>query len=135
TDRWEDVIHLLGPAALQGEAPRYTTMESAPIVRWLVAEAYEQLGHPDSAAAHFERAIAPPPQGGKNITHIRTADSFGHRRLVLLYASMGRREEARRHWEFFSATFTRPDAEMQPLVDEARMALASAEDLARSAKR
>ena len=57
---------------------------------------------------------------------------IAHRRLVLLYARTGRLEEARRHWEVFSATFTRPDPEMLPLVAEARAPLASAEGMAKS---
>ena len=100
-----------------------------------MAEAYERLDRPDSAAAYFERAIAPPPLGCSNFPHSRMAFSFGHRRLVLLYARMGRLQEARRHWEVFSATFTRPDPEMAPLVEEARAALASAEAMAKSARR
>jgi hypothetical protein len=63
------------------------------------------------------------------------AYSYAHRRLVLVYARMGRLEEARRHWEIFSATFTRPDPEMEPLVEEARAALMSAEAMAKSARR
>src|SRR5262249_51568169 len=83
--RWEDVLRHLGPAALQGEATRYTQMQSAPLIRWLVAEAYERLDRPDSAAAYFERAIAPVPEGGTDFAQIRMASSFAHRRLALLY--------------------------------------------------
>lgn len=135
TGRWEDVVRDPGPAALQGEDHRYTVIESAPLVRWLVAEAYERLGRPDSAAAYFERATAPVPQGGTDIAQIRMASSFAHRRLVLLYLRMGRLEEARRHWEILRATFTHPDPEMAPLVEEARMALASDDGMTKSARR
>ncbi len=135
TGGWQEVLQDLGPAALQGEATGYRLFDSAPLVRWLVAEALERLDRPDSAAAYFERAIAPPPAGGSNFPHSRMAFSFGHRRLVLLYARMGRLEEARRHWEIFSATFTRPDPEMAPLVEEARAVLASAEAMGKSARR
>ena len=135
TGRWQDVLRDLGPAALQGQATGYVLIDSPPMVRWLVAEAYERLDRPDSAAAYFERAIAPPPVGGSNLYDSRMALSFGHRRLVLLYARMGRLQEARRHWEIFSSTFTRPDPEMLPLVEEARAALASAEGMAKSARR
>jgi tetratricopeptide (TPR) repeat protein len=133
--RWEEVIQHLGPAAMQSQYRGFALIESAPLLRWLVAEAYDQLDRPDSAAAYFERAIAPPPEGGTNLTHTRTAFSYAHRRLVLLYARMGRLEEARRHWEIFSATFARPDPEMRPLIEEARAALASAEGMSRSARR
>ena len=122
-----------------GPAPRrprgYAQVQSVPLIRWLVAEAYEQLGRPDSAAAYFERAIASPPEGGTDFAQVRMASSFAHRRLVLLYARMGRLEEARRHWVAFSATLTRPDPEMAPLVEEARAALASAEGMAKTARR
>ncbi|HET9252833.1 MAG TPA: hypothetical protein VFP58_12040, partial [Candidatus Eisenbacteria bacterium] len=133
--RWQDVMDILGPAALQGEPRGNVQFQSAPLTRWLVAEAYERLGHPDSAAAYFERAIASPPDGGWDFAQSRMASSFGHQRLVLLYARMGRTEEARRHWEAFSLAFTRPDAEMARLVEEARAALASAEGVAKSARR
>ena len=103
--------------------------------RWLVAEAYERLGRPDSAAAYFERAIASPPEGGYDFAHSRMASSFGHRRLVLLYACMGRLQEARRHWEIFFEAFARPDMEMAPLVEEARLALAGAGGVATAARR
>jgi len=76
-----------------------------------------------------------PPAGGTNAEQIRTASSFAHQRLVVLYARMGRLEDARRHWKSFSDTFTRPDPEMQPLVEEARAALASAEGLAKTTRR
>ena len=130
--RWQEVVTGLGPAALQGEAMGYVTFQSAPLVRWLVAEAYEGLGQSDSAAAYFERAIAPPPAGGTSFALSRMASSFGHRRLVLLYARMGRLEEAQRHWEIFTATFARPDPDMVPLVEEARVALAAATGMTKS---
>ena len=135
TGRWQEVLRDLGPAALQGDATGYVLIQSPPIMRWLVAEAYERLDRPDSAAAYFERAIASPPVGGRNFSDSRMAFSFGHRRLLLLYARMGRVQEARRHWEIFSSTFTHPDPEMVPLVEEARAALASAEAMAKSARR
>ena len=133
-DRWQEVVTSLGPAALQGEPVGYVEFQSAPLVRWLVAEAYERLGRPDSAAAYFERAIAPPPAGGYDFAHIRMASSFGHRRLVMLYARMGRVEEARRHWLAFSEAFAHSDAELAPLVEEARTALAGAKGMAKSSR-
>jgi tetratricopeptide (TPR) repeat protein len=133
--RWQDVLEDLGPAALQGEPLGYVQFQSAPLVRWLVAEAYERLGQPDSAAAYFERAIAPPPSGGVDFAHSRMASSFGHRRLALLYARLGRWQEARRHLEIFSETFARPDPEMAPLIQDARAVLAGAGGMAKSERR
>jgi hypothetical protein len=120
TGRWEEVLHVLGPLAAQGEARGYALFQSAPLVRWLVAEAHERLGHPDSAAACFELAIAPMPRGGTDANQIRMASAFGHHRLALLASRAGRMDEARRHWESFSKTFTDPDPEMMPLLVEAR---------------
>jgi eukaryotic-like serine/threonine-protein kinase len=125
--RWQEVLDRLGPAALQGEAMGYVLLQSAPLMRWMVAEAYDRLGLPDSAAAYFERAIAPPPRGGRDLIAPRMAFSFGHQRLMLLHARMGRLQEARRHWEIFQQTFTDPDPELHPMLDEARQALARAE--------
>jgi tetratricopeptide (TPR) repeat protein len=134
--RWEDVVRDLGPLALQGDATGFVGLQSAPLAPWLVAEAYEHLDRPDSAAAYFERVFTPPPTGDAMyyLPQIGMASSFAHRRLVLLYARMGRLEDARRHWEIFSAAFTHPDPEMRPLVEEARAALESAEGMARTAR-
>jgi Tfp pilus assembly protein PilF len=125
--RWQEVLSGLGPAALQGEAMGYVLLQSAPLMRWIVAEAYDRLGPPDSAAAYFEGAIAPPPRGGTDLFAPRMAFSFGHQRLVLLYARMGRVQEARQHWEIFQQTFTAPDPELLPMIEEARQALAQSE--------
>ena len=132
--RWNEVIQVLGPSALQGESKGYVVFQSAPLDRWLVAEAYERLDRPDSAAVYFERAIAPMPDGGTNFEQIWMASSFAHSKLVHLYARMGRLEEARRHWELFATAFTQADPEMQPLIEDTRAALASAESVARSAR-
>ena len=130
-----ETVRLLGPAALQGDDIGSALFRSNRVLkRWLVAEAYEGLGQPDSAAAYFELAISPLGDPGA-LRDARIAYSFAHRRLVLLCARMGRLEEARRHWEIFSSTFTRPDPEMRPLIEEARAALASAEAMARGQRR
>jgi tetratricopeptide (TPR) repeat protein len=131
---WEEVVGL-GPAARQGDDLGSVLSPSNRVLkRWLVAEAYERLGRPDSAAAYFELAMSPIGDVGA-LRDARIAYSYAHQRLVLLYARMLRPEEARRHWEIFSATFTRPDPEMAPLVEETRAALASAERTAKSAPR
>jgi hypothetical protein len=72
--------------------------------------------------------------GGSNVTQPRTAFSFGQRRLALLYARMGRLEEAKRHWEIFSETFTHPDPEMQTLAQESRAALMSSKGMTGSTR-
>ena len=128
--RFGETVRILGPAARQGDDLGFVLIGSNRVLkRWLVAEAYEGLGRPDSAAAYFELAMSPIGSTAA-LGEARIAYSYAQRRLVLLYARMGRLEEARRHWEVFSATFTRPDPEMLPLIEEARAALASAEAMA-----
>ncbi len=130
--RWDEVVRLLAPAALQGEELGFVTDPVGRMpMRWLVAEAYERLGRADSAAAYLELVLSPARMYSNEQTLLGLPHSFAHQRLVLLYARMGRLEEARRHWEIFTATFTRPDPEMVPLIEEARAALASAEAMAR----
>lgn len=133
--RWQEVVEVVGPAATQGQSMGFATFQAAPLTRWLVAEAYEHLGQPDSAAAYFERAIALPPAGGSDFAHTRMAAAFGHRRLALLYARMWRADEARDHWQRFFGMMSSPDPEMAPMVQEARAALAGGGGSSKSAIR
>ena len=104
-------------------------------VRWFLADVFEQLGRPDSAAACLERTVSDPAPAIDECGRHGIAWPFAHRRLVLLYARMGRIEDAKRHWQIFSETMQTPDPEIQPLIAEARAALVSAEGMARSARR
>jgi hypothetical protein len=119
-----EVVRLLRPLAERGlpVGPRITQL-----AQWSLAAAYERQAQPDSAAAQLERLAA--WQGAwvadfnlRGLTH-----SFAHQRLVLLYSRLGRLDDARRHWQEFSNTFTDPDREMRHLVDEARRAVGEAE--------
>ena len=125
--RWNDVIRLLDSTARTGSdvgGTGFDRVGPAP-EQWLVAEAYEHLGRPDSSAAFFERVLSPASMVQSPTTAgLSVASSFARQRLILLYARMGRTDEVRRHWEIFRDTFTRPDAEVRHLVDEARAALA-----------
>jgi serine/threonine-protein kinase len=119
--RWSNVIRLIGPVALRGDDMMHSTWGRIGPTgeRWLVAEAYEHVGPPDSAAAAFERVLEPPES-----RKIAVAPPYAHQRLVMIYARMGRREDAERHWREFSAAFTNPDPEVKHLLDEARAAIA-----------
>jgi len=134
--RWDEAVRVLGPAARQGSEIGFPEDRAGRVtLRWLMARAYEQLGRPDSAAVYLEMMLSPLGRVDQEHFARGIGFSFAHRELVLLYARMGRLEDARRHWEIFSATFTRPDPEMAPRVEEARAALASAEAMARSVRR
>ena len=133
--RWDEAARILQPVApqpLEFEADLYPAGMSA--VRWLLADACEKLGHPDSAAVHLERIVSDPAPALQE-AHLRgIVVPFAHRRLGLLYARMGRIEDAKRHWQILTTTVRTPDPEIQPLIAEARAALASAEGMARSAR-
>ena len=47
---------------------------------------------------------------------------FAHRRLALWCAALGRRAEAREHWQAFLGAFTSPDPDLAPMVEDARRA-------------
>jgi tetratricopeptide (TPR) repeat protein len=132
--RWRDAARILQPIASQrGEVVWYPAGMWE--VRWFLADAFEHLGHADSAAAYLERGLSDPSPGWEETERHGIAWPLAHRRLVLLYARMGRIEDAKRHWQTFAATYRTPDAEVQPLIAEARAALASAEGMAKSARR
>jgi len=124
---WAKVIDLLNASALQALPVSGGNNGRSQAARWLVAEAYERLEHPDSAATYFDliasdNRLVLQDRFSRGIAH-----SFAHQRLVVLYASMGRLDDARRHWKVFSETFTNPDPEVKHLLDEAREALQRAE--------
>jgi len=58
--RWSDVARVLGPAAAAGELDGGDGAQvSSAALRWLMAEAYENLAEPDSAIAMYERILDP----------------------------------------------------------------------------
>ncbi|MBI1799284.1 MAG: protein kinase, partial [Candidatus Eisenbacteria bacterium] len=133
---WEGAVRVLGPAARQGAELGYVTDPIGRVpLRWLVADAYERLGKPDSAAAYFELALSPARTFWEERVAMRMASSFAHRRLVMLYAHMGRLTDAERHWQILAETFTHPDPELRDLVDDARSALVSARGISQSKRR
>ena len=136
TGRWDEAARMLGPiASRRPSAGTAFLVGGATAVRWFLADAFERLDQPDSSAAYLELALSDPASAGSE-PHLRGITvPFIHRRLVLLYARTGRLEDARRHWQVFSETVRTPDPEIQPLIAEARAALASAEGMARSARR
>jgi hypothetical protein len=93
----------------------------------LVAETYENAADLEKAAQAYELVLSPVRLADGELSQWGIVVPFAHQRLVLLYARMGRVEDARRHWEMFEKTFTDPDPELVPMVEEARRALAEAE--------
>jgi hypothetical protein len=128
--RWDTVIGLARPAAVSPRVEVGGLMVKA-AARWLVANAFEAGGQPDSAAHYYTAALSPLRIQAPGVVLRGLSFPFIHQRLVMLYVGMGRLEEAREHWEVFRRTFTRPDPEVRHLIDEARSALTSAEAMAR----
>jgi tetratricopeptide (TPR) repeat protein len=127
--RWGDAVRALGPVAMRGDdfvEPLQWGRIGVTPERWLVAEAYEHMGPPDSAAAAFERVLEPPESQG-----VVFFPPYAHQRLVMIYARMGRREEAERHWQAFSSVFVNPDPEVRHLLDDARAAIQGLRGMAR----
>jgi hypothetical protein len=122
--RWERVPELLAADAWVGINGGAWWWGSLNLRRWLVAEAYEKTGRPDSAAAFFRtltRATRSnwPQADSRGLVH-----SFALRRLASLEEQMGQSDSARIHWQQFLQTFTRPDPEFRPFVAEAELKVA-----------
>ena len=123
--RWSEVVALIGQPAREGSdrggawpLDRIGTVPE----RWLVAQAYERLGQPDSAAAFYRRMLEPAGS---------TFDPFTRLRLVALLARMGRIADAGRHLAILERDFTRPDPDVRRILDEARTAVRTASGMAR----
>jgi tetratricopeptide (TPR) repeat protein len=121
---WDRVIRLLEPSITQGQTPLLTGRFP---VRWLVAEAEERLGRLEAAAATYDQVLSPLRSNVRWIGQEECARAiywpFAHQRLVIIYAKLGKAEEARQHWSILERTFTQPDSELVPLVEQARKAI------------
>ena len=135
TGHWRNVVRMLQPIASQSMETRQAGESvGMSVFRWFLADAFEKLGQPDSAAAYLERVTSDRAPAAEEFNLRGIILPFAHRRLVLLYARMGRVEDAKRHWRIFTETVRTPDPKIQPLIAEARAALAGAERLAGPAK-
>ena len=129
--RSQEAVDILRPiASLRVEIGNVDYPAGMSTVRWALADAFERLGQPDSAAAYLERITSDPTPALQEWGLRGVALPFAHRRLVMLYSRMGRIEDARRHWRIFSETVRTPDPEIRPLIEEARTALLKAEEAA-----
>lgn len=94
------------------------------LVLTLLAQAYEATDQLDSAASYYEKLGSPIQLHRRwEAFSAGLTYAFAHQRLVVLYARMGRIEDAGLHWKIFSETFTNPDPELVHLADEALAAL------------
>lgn len=123
--RWRQAADRIAPAAAQGENDSVILDRVGSLsLRWLTADAFAHAGRLDSAAAYLELAIRPERMPGTEFALRGLVLPFAHRRLARWYTSMGRSDDAARHWRAFVDAFTTPDPELVPLLIEARQALA-----------
>jgi serine/threonine protein kinase/tetratricopeptide (TPR) repeat protein len=87
-------------------------------LRWLVADAYERLGQPDSAAVYFHMVTDSANFFWREHYLRGFAYPFAQRRLAFLYSELGDRRRAEHHWNLFTTTFTDPDPELLWLLEE-----------------
>ena len=132
--RWDESVRILGPMASQpsefGDAWYVAGMSS---VRCFYAEALEELGQADSATYYLERVTTDPDPSSSDADGIARGAlvPFAHRRLVLLYARMGRLADAERHLAILERWWDRPDDIARRMLDEARSAVCAARGMAR----
>ena len=92
---------------------------------WWLADAFEQLGRPDSAAYYLERlpSIAFHPTDGALRPYV-------HWRLALLYARLGKLSDAERNLAAAEQAWDSPDAAVRRMIEEARAAVRSVRGVA-----
>jgi hypothetical protein len=118
--RWPAIVDLVGPTVGWSWPHRASggSLVYVNLVRWLLADAYEHLGRPDSAVVYLN-LIATPASAVQGRAYMQSGFvySFAQRRLVPLYLTLGRVDEAARHRARFLEAFTNPDPPLAQLRD------------------
>jgi tetratricopeptide (TPR) repeat protein len=115
--RPEKTVGLLRPLATTADGQGV----SLSWVHWWLADAFEHMARPDSAAFYLERPLAVAYGGNDG------ADKpFLQWRLVMLYARIGRASDAERHLAALEQAWDRPDPEIRRRLDKARAAVRAA---------
>ena len=129
---WAATVRILQPIAAQSAEIGWQTSfhysMGLPAVRCLLADAFERLGAPDSAATYLERMTTDAAAWNY---WSGIARPLAHHRLVLLYAHMGRPADAERHLAVLERWWDRPDGVSRPMLEAARTAVKSARGMAR----
>jgi tetratricopeptide (TPR) repeat protein len=120
-----DAVRLLRPLAVKRVEVGWPNGVGLTWVRWYLADAFERLDQPDSAATYLERSWDLP------FVWLACAEKpWVHRRLALLYARMGRIPDAERHLAALERAWDRPDPKVLTVLDEVRVAVKSARGMA-----
>ncbi len=134
--RWERVVTRVRANACGGlrTIPTVEGILRTP-ARWLMADAFEKLGQPDSAVAYLDLMLEPPAYETPHAFTRGLWESIVRSRLVRLDVQMGRLEDAQRQWEILTATCTRPDPKALAMLDETRAVLQNARGMGAAEKR
>ncbi len=125
--RWNRLIDNLAEVARDGKHAPQPIESFRTTYRWLVADAFEHLGQPDSSLVYLGLILEPPAHPPQVMMERGLSEPFVRRRMVALLAGSGRTAEARRQWMILAGTATRPDPSMVSLLDETRSRLQAAE--------
>ena len=117
--RWDDVIAIVGPASRAGEHDA-ADVDRVPSVmtRFIVANAYGQLGRLDSAVATMQRAVAYTSVPPGHLSLRGFAYPAGERRIAQWSALRGDAALSKQAWSDFAAVFTTPDLSLRAWRDE-----------------
>jgi len=115
------VVDELGPAARAGEfdAALLDRPDSF-LMRWIVANAYEQLGRLDSAATYYELVVQPKGVPPLHYSLRGICYGFAHLRLAQIDERRGDHAAALRELDTLLAAFQKPDSTTAPLLVDAR---------------
>jgi tetratricopeptide (TPR) repeat protein len=118
---WEEAVRLLAPVT--GDRTPRGQLAHTQLLNWVVAEAYEELGHLDSAVKLYSGIADGYRFVFDEVNGFGLTYSFAHREAALLYGQLGQDAEAIEHWRAFLDAFTDPDPEFEWMMEEARVEL------------
>ena len=133
---WDRVVEELRPNAACGsrnEPPPLAALRAPS--RWLIADAFEGLGKPDSARVYLERLLEPPGNHDLSLLGRGFSEPFVRQRLVRINLSLGHVSEARRQWDQLAVECVHPDPPLAASLDETRSALLAAEGMGARARK
>jgi len=121
---WRSAVDLLEPWVRRLREPGYGFNAGDTYLTWLtLADAYQEMGQPDSAILHLESIIGPPRHQYLDHRLYAMPYPLAQFKLGQLYAQLGNTEKALQHYGRFLEVFTDPEPEYEWMVSQARAAL------------
>lgn len=118
-DGWTEVTRLLQPCADRFGESGYGYNTDRFLVRWVLGNAYAQLGQPERAIQQLEALLLERSFEPFNVL-VFAPTQF---KLAQLRSQTGETERALEHYQAFLDAFIEPDPEFEWMVDEARTAV------------